>query len=110
MPSHWSRGVTLGRVVKVYAVSLVIGVVGLLVVVLGGAFAENVGREERDPGRLIGVRGKSIVGGLVGFGMGGMSAEFSPLDFSWPIAFVLALVALVGSIFWVRYATTQADS
>lgn len=110
MSSHWSRRVTLGRVVKVYAVSLVIGVVGLLVVVLGGALAENVGREERDPGRLIGVRGKSIVGGLVGFGMGGMSAEFSPLDFSWPFAFGLALVALVGSIFWVRYATTQADS
>ncbi len=96
--------------VKVYAVSLVIGMVSLLVVVFGGVLAENVGHPERDPGGLIGIRGKSVVGGLVGFGMGGMSAEFSPLDFSWSFALLLAVVALVVSVTWVRYSVTEADS
>lgn len=96
--------------VKVYAVSLVVGIIGLLVVILGGAFAENVGHPERDPGERIGMRGKATVGALVGFGMGGMSAEFSPLDFSWPVSLLLAVLAAVVSVLWVRYAVTRAES
>ncbi len=96
--------------VKVYAVSLVVGIIGLLVVILGGAFAENVGHPERDPGERIGMWGKATVGALVGFGMGGMSAEFSPLDFSWPVSLLLAVVAAVVSVLWVRYAVTRAES
>ncbi|MEA1903340.1 MAG: hypothetical protein U9N56_07425 [Actinomycetota bacterium] len=95
--------------VKVYAISLALGVVGLLVVILGGAFSENVGHPERDPGELIGIKGKAIVGAMVGFGMGGMSAEFSPLDFSWQISLAIAIVAGILSILWVRYAVAQAE-
>ena len=95
--------------VKIYAIALVIGIVGLLVVILGGVFAENVGHPDRDPGRMISLRGKLVIGGLVGFGMGGMSAEFSPLNFSWPIALLLALLALAASIVWVRYSVSEAD-
>jgi len=96
--------------VKVYAISLVVGIIGLLVVIMGGAFAENVGHPERDPSELMGIRGKAAVGALVGFGMGGMSAEFSPLDFTWPVSLLLAVIAAVLSIVWVRYAVTQAGS
>jgi len=94
--------------VKIYAVTLVVGIIGLLVVIMGGAFAENVGHPERDPGQRLGTKGKAVVGGLVGFGMGGMSAEFSPLDFTWPVSFLLALLAAVLAVFWVRYAVAQA--
>lgn len=94
--------------VKVYAVSLVVGIIGLLIVIMGGAFAENVGHPERDPGEKMGTRGKMAVGALVGFGMGGMSAEFSPLDFAWPLSLLLAFVAAVLSVVWVRYAVIQA--
>ena len=96
--------------VKVYAISLAVGIVGLLVVILGGSFAENLGRPDRDPGELIGTKGKMAVGALVGLGMGGMSAEFSPLDFTWPISLLIAIVAATGSAFWVRYAVAAASA
>lgn len=95
--------------VKVYAITLVLGIVGLLVVVMGGAFAENVGHPERDPGERIGLRGKAIIGAMVGFGMGGMSAEFSPLDISWQVALLLAIAAAGLSALWVRYSVRQAE-
>ncbi len=93
--------------VKVYAVALAVGVVGLLVMILGGAFAANVGRNDADPGRRWGLPGRSVVGALIGFGMGGMSAEFSPLDLQWPVALAIAVVAAGLSVFWVRYASRQ---
>jgi hypothetical protein len=96
--------------VKVYAVTLVVGIIGLLVVIMGGAFAENVGRPERDPGQRLDTKGKAVVGGLVGFGMGGMSAEFSPIGFTWPVALLLASVAATLAVFWVHYAVTRAGS
>jgi len=96
--------------VKIYAITLAVGVVGLLVFILGGAFAENVDREDRDPGRRFGLAGESAVGALVGFGMGGMSAEFSPLDLSWPVALLIALVAAGLAGFWVRYAVRQTEA
>lgn len=95
--------------VKVYAVALALGVVGLLVMILGGAFAANVGREDADPAKRWGQAGRSVVGGLVGFGMGGMSAEFSPLDLAWPVALAISLVAAGFSVFWVRYAGRQPE-
>ena len=96
--------------VKVYAAVLALGVVGLLVMILGGALAANIGREDADPGRRWGLGGRSIVGVLVGFGMGGMSAEFSPLDLEWPVALAIALVAAGLSAFWVRYASRQPEA
>lgn len=96
--------------VKVYAIVLSVGIVGLLIVILGGAFAENVGHSERDPGQLIGLKGKSAIGAMVGFGMGGMSAEFSPLDFTWQVSLLLAAVAAVLSAVWVRYSVAQAEN
>lgn len=96
--------------VKVYAVALALGVVGLLVMILGGALAANLGRDDADPGRRWGLPGRSAVGALVGFGMGGMSAEFSPLELEWPVALAIALGAAGLSVFWVRYASRQLEA
>ena len=96
--------------VKFYAIALALGVIGLIVVILGGTLAENVGREDRDPGRRIGPSGRAAIGGLVGFGMAGLSAEFSTLDLDWPAALGVAVVgAAVGSL-WVGYSSREQDS
>lgn len=94
--------------VKVYAITLALGLLGLLVVIFGGTLAENLGRPDRDPGERIGFTGKMVIGGMVGFGMGGMSAEFSPLDLGWQVSLVLAVAAAVLSVFWVRFAVARA--
>ena len=96
--------------VKVYAVALAVGVVGLLIVVLGGVLAVNRGRAEADPGERAGMAGKSVVGGLFGFGMGGMSAEFAPIDLVWPVALAIALVAAGLAVFWVRFVTRHLEA
>lgn len=96
--------------IKVYAVTLVVGVIGLLIAIFGGTLAENLNRPEMDPGNRLGLRGKATVGALVGFGMGGLSAEFSPFDLSWPVALALAIVAAGLSAYWVRFALTSQAS
>ncbi len=88
-----------------YATSLAVGFLALLLILMGGTLAENLGRENRDPGVRIGQSGRLVVGGVLGFGIGGMAAEFSPLDLSWPVALVAALVAAFLGVLWVRYAT-----
>jgi hypothetical protein len=95
--------------IKFYAVSLALGVLGLIMAIFGGALAENLGRPGWDPGERFGLRGKQVVGALAGFGMGGMSAEYSPLDLVWPASLAIALVAAGLSIYWVRYAVAQAE-
>jgi hypothetical protein len=91
--------------VVVYAFSLTVGFVALLMIVMGGTLAENLERENRDPGVRMGQRGRLLVGGVLGFGIGGMAAEFSPLDFTWAVALVIACVAAFLGMLWVRYAT-----
>ncbi|HEY6627589.1 MAG TPA: hypothetical protein VI193_01235 [Acidimicrobiia bacterium] len=96
--------------VKVYAVALAVGVIGLLVVILGGAFAENLNREQADPGKRLGKTGRAAIGGLVGFGMAGLSAEFAPLDFDWAIALLLALTGGIAGAIWGYYGAGVADN
>ena len=102
--------VILIRMVVVYAFSLAVGFVALLVIVMGGTLAENLGREHRDPGVRIGHKGRVLVGGVHGFGIGGMAAEFSPLDLSWPVALITAFVAAFLGVLWTRYATGSDSS
>lgn len=90
--------------IKFYAVSLALGVLGLIIAIFGGALAENLSRSGLDPGERFGLMGKQIVGALAGFGMGGISAEYSPLDLPWQASLAIALVAAALSIYWVRYA------
>jgi hypothetical protein len=96
--------------VKVYAVALVVGLVGLLVVILGGALAENLGREDRDPGRRWGANGRTAIGALVGFGMGGLSVEFSALEATWQIGLLLALLGAVGGGLWGRFGARVPET
>lgn len=95
--------------VKAYATTLVLGLIALVVMVLGGLLASSSGRERSDPGRRLGSTGKMVIGGAIGFGMGGLSAEFSPLDLEWPASLLLALMAAGLSILWVRLAVRQAE-
>lgn len=97
--------------VKVYAVVLALGFVALVVVLMGGALADNLNRPHRDPNRLLGMRGKVVLGAILGFGMGGMAGEFSPLELGWPVALAVAVVGGALGILWVRYAEglTTAD-
>lgn len=96
--------------VKFYAIALALGVIGLIVVILGGTFAENVGREDRDPGRRIGPGGRAAIGGLVGFGMAGMSAEFSTLDLAWPAALAVAIGGAALGALWAWYSSRGQKS
>ncbi|MGA7273190.1 MAG: hypothetical protein WB239_19135 [Acidimicrobiia bacterium] len=94
--------------VKVYAVVLVVGVAALLVWIMSRALAENLERPGIDPEARWGIRGRRLVASLVGFGMGGMSAEFSPRDISWPLALVLAALG-AGVAAWYAGWVDRAD-
>lgn len=100
-------------VVKVYAVVLVAGVVALIAWVFAKSFAENIERPSWNPELRFGVPGRRLVAGMVGFGMAGMSAEFSPRDISWPLALVAAVVGAGAAIWyagWVdREETDEAE-
>lgn len=90
--------------IKVYAITLVVGVIGLLIAIFGGALAESLNRPGIDPGRRMGLWGRAAAGALVGFGLGGLSAEFSPLDLTWPVGLAVAIVAAGLAAYWVRFA------
>lgn len=96
--------------IKVYAGALLIGFIALLVLILGGTFAENVDRPDRDPGARIGVAARIALGALLGFGMAGMAAEFSPIDLSWAVALGIAAAGAVLGALWVRYTSSLTES
>ena len=77
--------------IKVYAVVLALGVALLIAWILMTVLAGNLERPSLDPEARIGLVGRKVVAGSVGFGMAGMSAEYSPLGIGWPLALVLAL-------------------
>lgn len=77
--------------IKVYAVTLIAGVVALIGWIFATVLASNAGRPAFDPEARFGVPGRRLVAAAVGFGMAGMSAEYSPLGIGWPLALGLAL-------------------
>lgn len=91
-----------------YAVVLVVGIVGLLAWIMTSAFASNIDRASLDPENRFGVSGRRVVAAMVGFGMAGMSAEFSPRDLSWPLALVLALLG-AGAAAWYAGWVDRGD-
>ena len=79
--------------VKVYAVVLALGVVLLIAWIFASYVGVSVPAWKRfDPEENIGKPGRRVVAGMVGFGLAGMSAEFSPLDLPWPVALILAVL------------------
>jgi len=86
--------------VPVYAISLFLGFLLLLAWIVGVAVGSWVeGWEFADPERRFGATGRSVVAGVVGFGMAGMSASFG----GWPPALAI-LGALAGALAMVVVA------
>lgn len=89
--------------VKVYAIVLSVGIVALFGWIITSAFAVNIERPSLDPEQRFGVPGRRVVAGMVGFGMAGMSAEFSPLGIAWPVALVLAVLGAAGAVWYAGW-------
>ena len=79
--------------VKVYAIVLALGVLLLIAWIFAAYVGGTVPAWKRfDPEENFGKPGRRVVAGMVGFGLAGMSAEFSPLDLAWPVALILAVL------------------
>lgn len=100
--------------IKVYAIVLGAGVVLLIAWIFATYLGGNVAAWKGfDPEERLGRPGRRVVAGLVGFGMAGMSAEFSPFDLSWPVGLVLAVVGATAMAFyanWVDRAESGAPA
>ena len=90
--------------VKVYTVVLSLATVALIAVLMGSTLFQNLNKSDKDPNQRLGRSGKMALGSALGFGMGGMAAEFSPLDLGWPVALVLAIAGGALGALWIRYA------
>lgn len=82
--------------IKVYAIALAVGAVALIGVIVWSSLPDK---------SVPGERARMVLGAVLGFGMGGIAAEYSPLDLAWPVALVLAALAASAALFWVRYST-----
>ncbi|MFO7549099.1 MAG: hypothetical protein R6X29_09565 [Acidimicrobiia bacterium] len=91
--------------IPVYAGALLAGALGLVAWIFARSYALNVDRPALDPEERFGTAGRRVVAGLVGFGMAGMSAEFSPLGVPTWGAVVLALAGAGAAIWWAGWMT-----
>lgn len=90
--------------VKVYAIVLGAGVVILIAWIFAAYLGGNVAAWKRfDPEERLGKPGRRVVAGLVGFGLAGMSAEFSPYDLSWPVGLILAITGGLAMAWYVGF-------
>jgi hypothetical protein len=92
-------------VIPVYAIALLAGAVGLIGWIFARSYALNVDRPGLDPEERFGTAGRRVVAGLVGFGMAGMSAEFSPLGIPTLGALALALAGAGATVWWAGWMT-----
>ena len=86
--------------IKVYAVVLALGILGLISWIFLNVLAGNLRRPTLDPEERFGVPGRRVVAGAVGLGMAGMSAEYSPLGLSWPVALVMAVAGAAAAAWY----------
>lgn len=98
------------NVVKVYALLLVVGIVLLLAWIIARTFAVNISRPSLDPEKRFGLGGRRVVAALVGAGMGGMAAEFSPLGIPWPVALGLALAGAVAAAWYAGWTSRDHET
>lgn len=82
------------------ALALVIGVAGLIVWMVSHAVAANRDEAGWDPEERYGRAGRRVVGGLVGFGMAGLSAEFASIDIPGPGVILLAIAGAAAAAWW----------
>jgi hypothetical protein len=86
-----------------YGAILFIGFVMLLLWLVIAAVASGVdGWSERDPERRFGSKGRTVVAGTVGFGMGGISMLYTELpDALSVVAGVVGAIAMVAVSRWL---------
>lgn len=78
----------------IYGVSLVVGFVALIAWVIAVAASRT---DSGNPEQRFGLKGRRVVGGLVAFGMGGLSAAYG----GWPAwAAVAAAIVAAGAAIW----------
>jgi len=82
----------------VYGVALVVGFIALIAWVIAVAASRT---DTGNPEQRFGVRGRRVVGALVAFGMGGLSAAYG----GWP-AWAAAIAAFVAAGAAVWYVGT----
>jgi hypothetical protein len=94
--------------VAVYAICTALGVVALIGwIFFGMAATAWEGKEHIDPELRFGVTGRSVVAGVLGFGLGGMSSSFA----GWNTV-MAALAAIAGAVIAVaasRYLGVEED-
>jgi hypothetical protein len=97
--------------VKVYATVLAVGMAALIGWIILRSLAQNLGSPSRiDPEARFGLTGRRVVASLVGFGMAGMSAEFSPRNPSWQVALVLAGAGAVAAAWYAGRVGTGDEA
>lgn len=96
--------------VKVYAVVLVVGFAALVAWIMAHALSENISRPNLDPDSRFGLTGRRVVAAMVGFGMAGMAAEFSPRDLSWTVALVFAVAGGVAAAWYAGWVDRNPGS
>jgi hypothetical protein len=90
--------------VKVYAIALAVGILSLVAWIFVSYLAANAESFQRlDPESRWGKGGRRVVAGLVGFGMAGLSAEFSPRSISWPVALFLAVLGAAAAAWYAAF-------
>ena len=93
-----------------FAIALIVGVVGLIVWIILRSLAVNAPQWERaDPERRLGVNGRRVLGGLIGFGMAGLSAFYAARDLDTWVVVVLA-VAGAAVAAWYAGIINPADA
>lgn len=95
--------------VAVYAIATILGVIGIISWVALGMVAETVaGKESLDPEARFGATGRGVVGGVVGFGLGGMSASYAGAGA--PLAILGAILGAVAMVVVGRYLGIEEDA
>ncbi len=79
--------------IGVYSIAALVGFTALVAWLLLAGGAEEGSRW--DPESRFGARGRRPIAAALGFGLAGLSAEFSPRELSWPVALVAAVVGAI---------------
>lgn len=94
--------------IAVYAVAIVLGIVSVLAWIFMGLAASSMHDMSRlDPEERFGEKGRYLVAGLMGFGMGGMSASFGGWNDA--LAVLAAIAGLVAAVVAARYLGVEED-
>lgn len=95
--------------VAVYAIATALGVVGIIAWVTLGMVATAVpGKSSLDPELRYGYPGRSVVAGVTGFGLAGMSASYA--GGGTVVALVAAVAGAAGLVLIGRYLGVEEDA